>query len=169
MAVRFEAIDQFEDIALHESSIVLCDSSRAISYEQTSDTTSGLKDRTAHYHKFAEELASIAELEECISQADAHIRMLFCGFYVYISKLFKAFANGIVGTIYKYIADEQGERIDALSQFHDKMFYKKPASIVVSIGAKRAAMARPDDHVERIIGKDTDYGRVEGHQRANTE
>ncbi|ETO36096.1 hypothetical protein RFI_00966 [Reticulomyxa filosa] len=78
MAAKIEVVSKFEQHRFSQKSVPLNDFSKAVQYKVNNETVSGLVDHVAHHHTFADELSNIAELDECISQADNYIHNLFC-------------------------------------------------------------------------------------------
>ena len=72
-----EAASKFDNYRFPQKSVHLLDYSPAIAYKQSGDTCSNLLDHSAFKHKYAEELANIAELEELINEADYYINTLY--------------------------------------------------------------------------------------------
>eukprot|EP01083_Nonionella_stella_P310896 1106524_1 len=72
-----DSMSKFDAHKSAQKSVHLLDYSSSISYDQTHDTCTDLKDRTAFSHKFAEEIAEIAELQCLIKESNYYINMLY--------------------------------------------------------------------------------------------
>ena len=72
-----EAASKFDNYRFPQKSVHLLDFSPSIQFPQGSETCSSLLDHSAFKHKYADELANIAELEELINEADYYINTLY--------------------------------------------------------------------------------------------
>eukprot|EP01083_Nonionella_stella_P244306 850449_1 len=120
-----DSMSKFDAHKSAQKSVHLLDYSSSISYDQTHDTCTDLKDRTAFSHKFAEEIAEIAELQCLIKESNYYINMLYT--YRSLSKplpmipadLSDTEKSNLYLTVFNILTPNI-HKINALMEFHDR-------------------------------------------------
>eukprot|EP01084_Bolivina_argentea_P196836 337402_1 len=147
---------KFDNYRFPQKSVNLLDYSRNVSYEQSGDTCSNLRDSAAFKHKYAEQLANIGELEELLEEADYYIHTLYT--YRSYSKPLPMipadFEDAEKKILYKTVFDiitPHINKIKGLMEFNDRLIksFIKNLRILIYPLEKKEPLWR--DHVEVLV------------------